>query len=205
MNAAELALGLVDPERAERALQEDPLLRAEVERLREAAGALAELELAHWRLEPPPPLAGAPVPAAPRRRRRRVFAWAAVAATAAALLIVALRRPPDALEVPLRPLAGTTGRAVIGIHGDRVDLAGAGLPPSRSGTHYEAWLQDAAGHMVSMGSFTVGLDGRVTAEMTIAADATRYRIVDVSLERDDGNPAHSGRSVLRGAITRRTG
>jgi hypothetical protein len=201
MTAAELALGLVDPELAERALREDPALRAEVERLRETTRALAGLELAHWRLEPPPPLAEAPAPAAPaprrRRRRRLVLAMAA----AAVLAVFAVRQPPPVVEVRLRPLAGVSGSAGVEIEGDR---AGDHLPPSPAGTHYEAWLQDASGAMISMGSFTVGPAGDVRAEMTIAADATRYRLVDVSLEPDDGNPAHSGRSVLRGAITRRS-
>jgi hypothetical protein len=33
--------------------------------------------------------------------------------------------------------------------------------------------------------------------MPVAVDLRRYRLVDVSLEPDDGNPAHSDRSVLR--------
>ena len=48
-----------------------------------------------------------------------------------------------------------------------------------------------------MGSFRVGRDGRVDAHMPVAVDVGRYRLVDVSLEPDDGDPAHSQRSVLR--------
>jgi hypothetical protein len=36
--------------------------------------------------------------------------------------------------------------------------------------------------------------------MPVAVDVSRYQLVDVSLEPDDGNPAHSQRSVLRARL-----
>jgi anti-sigma-K factor RskA len=51
--------------------------------------------------------------------------------------------------------------------------------------------------MVSMGTFRVAADGHVDAHMPIAVDLHRYTLVDVSLEPDDGNPAHSATSVMR--------
>jgi hypothetical protein len=36
--------------------------------------------------------------------------------------------------------------------------------------------------------------------MAVAVDLRRYRLLDVSLERDDGNPAHSATSVMRAIL-----
>jgi hypothetical protein len=51
-----------------------------------------------------------------------------------------------------------------------------------------------------MGPFRVARDGRVDAHMPIAVDLRKYRVVDVSLEPDDGDPAHSSRSVMRARL-----
>ena len=74
------------------------------------------------------------------------------------------------------------------------------MPPSGPRDHYQAWLQDAAGRMVSMGTFRVPGDGSVDAHMPVAVDLSRYDLVDVSLEPDDGNPAHSATSVMRASF-----
>jgi len=100
----------------------------------------------------------------------------------------------------LRALAGVPGEARLTITGDRAQLRGHGMPPSGPHDYYEAWLADARGRMVSMGTFRVGRDGSVDAEMPVAVDVRRYRLVDVSLEPDDGNPAHSKTSVMRATI-----
>jgi hypothetical protein len=54
--------------------------------------------------------------------------------------------------------------------------------------------------MVSMGTFRVGDDGRVDVHMPVAVDVSKYALVDVSLEPDDGDPGHSDRSVLRAKL-----
>lgn len=51
-----------------------------------------------------------------------------------------------------------------------------------------------------MGTFRVASSGSVDIHMPVAVDVTRYALVDVSLEPDDGNPAHSNTSVLRGRL-----
>ena len=51
---------------------------------------------------------------------------------------------------------------------------------------------------MSLGSFRVGAKGGATVELPLPVDPSRYRFLDVSVERDDGDPSHSSRSVLRG-------
>jgi Anti-sigma-K factor rskA len=105
-----------------------------------------------------------------------------------------------ATTLALRALGGVPGTASLTITGDRAELRGHGMPPSGAHDYYEAWLADARGRMVSMGTFRVGRDGSVDAHMPVAVDLRRYRLVDVSLEPDDGNPAHSRTSVMRARI-----
>jgi anti-sigma-K factor RskA len=93
-----------------------------------------------------------------------------------------------------------------GAHGD-VFVAGdqrhatvdvSGLDPSGSDHFYELWLLDEDGRMVALGAFQVGAEGRAEVELPIPVTPSRYRYFDVSLQKDNGDPAHSGVSVLRG-------
>ena len=62
---------------------------------------------------------------------------------------------------------------------------------------YEVWLFGADGRMVSLGSLQGGR-GDFTVPQGI--DTAEYRTVDVSDEPADGNPTHSGVSVVRGTF-----
>jgi anti-sigma-K factor RskA len=146
-----------------------------------------------------------------RARRRPLLAAGGLAAVAAAVALALVTfggdgddgdgvgpgKPGDGSTIALRPLAGTTGSATLTIAGAEASLRGSGLPPSGAHDYYEAWLADARGRMVSMGTFRVKRDGRVDVHMAVAVDVSRYALVDVSLEPDDGDPGHSDRSVLR--------
>ena len=70
--------------------------------------------------------------------------------------------------------------------------------PSADG-FYEVWLVDLdAGRLLPLGALDDTGSGRLTvAEGVRLAD---YPEVDISLEPDDGDPGHSGDSVLRGAL-----
>jgi anti-sigma-K factor RskA len=214
---ADVALDLVDERdraAAERLLAEDPHFRAETERLRALAETLAQLDLQGWRPAAPPPLdddrALLPVrhAAAARRAwvpRHRGAGVALAAAAALAAVVLALvaggrRDRPPATTLTLQPLRGVSGHATLTLSGDRAELRGKGMPPSGSHDYYEAWLADAGGRMVSMGTFRVRPDGSVDARMPVAVDGRRYRLVDVSLEPDDGDPTHSTRSVMRARL-----
>jgi anti-sigma-K factor RskA len=144
-----------------------------------------------------------------RGRRRLVPVLATTAALAVAAVAVVLAvggdddggpaRPPET-TLALRALPGVSGRASLTIAGAEASLRGSGLPPSGAHDYYEAWLADARGRMVSMGTFRVGRDGRLDVHMAVAVDVSRYALVDVSLEPDDGDPGHSKTSVLRARL-----
>jgi Anti-sigma-K factor rskA len=185
------------------------------------ARGLGGLEAELWQPEPPPALDIGRAAAArgPRARVRRAHPWrsrmrrppVALAAAATLLTLVAAgvllaRAGSDDPATPsttlaLRPLPGVRGEARLTLAGAEAELRGSGLRPSGAHDYYEAWLADARGRMISMGSFRVGADGRVDTHMPVAVDVSRYQLVDVSLEPDDGDPAHSQRSVLRARLS----
>lgn len=85
-------------------------------------------------------------------------------------------------------LGSGTGRVL------EVDVRGL----TRGDGFYEVWLLGAEGtRLVSLGL----LDG-TTARFPIPpeVDVADYPVVDVSLEPADGNPAHSGDSIVRGSL-----
>lgn len=201
---------------ARRLLDEDPVFRSEVERLRRPAAALAataatdggpapELDLAAIRVARPP---------ADRRRARGavVLRPAAAFAAAAGLLVAGAfggamavhdgGAPADpvaaAPAVRLAAIGGAPGgSAVVRLADARAGLEVRGLAPSRPGEHYELWLLNTPQDLVSVATFRVDADGRARIAFPLGVDPGRYAFLDVSVERDDGNPAHSARSVLR--------
>lgn len=221
LSPAAVALDALEPGQealAAQLLERDGAFRAEVDRLRATAAMLGGLDPAAWSDEEPPPLRLAATiaetgdPPAPGRRpgrvRRRFVAATAAAVLVALAVVLLARHGDDGIPAPppttlaLRPLPGAAGRAILKLNGARTEaeLRAAGLRPSGTHDFYEAWLADDRGHMVSMGTFRVGPSGRVDVHMAVAVDVSRYALVDVSFERDDGNPAHSDDSVLRGRL-----
>ena len=74
----------------------------------------------------------------------------------------------------------------------------SGLAPSRPGAYYELWLLDGPERLLSLGSFRVPASGAAEVTVPLPVDVTDFRFVDVSVESADGDPGHSGVSVLRG-------
>jgi len=69
------------------------------------------------------------------------------------------------------------------------------LPKIGRGEFYEAWLFNPnTQKMLALG--VVGPAGTASFEVPDSL-VGRYQVVDVSLERDDGDPGHSVTSVLR--------
>ena len=207
-------LSPADRRRVERRMTEDDLFRAEVERLRPLVGELEALPEGAWEPGEVPPLPVLPpLPASPAASRRRISLspWLAVAAAIVALAVgvavgVLVRDggdgPATGPSIALAPLGGAdpaaraTATMVDGETGMRLDVSG--LAPSPAGEFYEVWLLDGPERVMSLGSFRVPASGdaHVTVPLPVAAGDFRY--VDVSLEREDGDPSHSGDSVLRG-------
>ena len=202
-------------------LERDPGLRAEVERLGPVVTRLEGLEPAAWEQPPePPPLADVPAAPEPPRPRwwRRPIALRPLPAAALAALLLALGiaagillgdREDDATVadgrvVVLAPLedggAGGQGTATLAGAGDRATVSLRGLPPSEPGQFYELWLLNSVDDMVALGSFSVPASGELDVTVPLPADAGRFGALDLSLEPDDGDPAHSTISVLRAPL-----
>jgi len=113
--------------------------------------------------------------------------------------------PPPARVValePLAPVAAGSERARLAFParaGGTVRVAADGLRGLAPDDYLELWLLRDGEDMVSLGSFQAGPDGRVRVALPLAVDPAGARFVDVSVERDDGDPTHSRRSVLRSA------
>ena len=150
---------------------------------------------------------GAPVVDLDARRSRRALRIA-LGAAAAVLVVVAtvaaVRRDEQGPTTEQVALVGLpdfediSGSATVVLDGsDRsvgVDLTDVEVPP---GSHLELWLLDEpVQRLVSLGPLAG--DGPHAIPEDVDLEATP--VVDVSLEPDDGNPAHSGVSVVRGRI-----
>lgn len=157
---------------------------------------------------PPPPLI---LPTTPARRRPRAAALVALAAAlvlaVAATATVWWRTEDDApsgseLVAQLSPLSGAEagdGSVEMVGHDGRTEMTVSvhDLPGATTQEFYYAWLLDpATNKMLALG--LVDPDSGATFDLDDAVVAS-YSAVDVSLEADDGDPAHSATSLLRGS------
>lgn len=143
------------------------------------------------------------------RARRGLVAVVAAAAVvlvgvgiAAGLLAVrpGAQRIAAATLEPLPDWPGRSGTAVLERlpDGRRVVQVRATVQPG-SGTDHEVWLMTAgARQLVSLGLLR-GRSG--TFAVPAEVDLSRFDLVDISDEPRDGDPAHSGDSIVRGALT----
>jgi hypothetical protein len=153
-----------------------------------------------------PAASGELVRRAPRRSRRSVIAWAAGAAAAAAIAIAigigvtsgtgthATTFSAALSGTALAP--GATGQATLTqtTAGWRVTLHVSGLPRLDNGRFYQAWLKNAAGILVPIGTFNQS--GDIT--MWSGVPPTQYPAITVTRQQANGNPASSGQRVLAG-------
>jgi hypothetical protein len=92
------------------------------------------------------------------------------------------------------------GTATLAADGDRATVRLRGMPTSEPGQFYELWLLNSVDDMVALGTFSVPASGAVDVTVPLPADAGRFGALDLSLEPDDGDPAHSTISVLRAPL-----
>ena len=205
---AALADGSLASERRsalEERLAVSPELR---ERLAEQQQALALTRHAVEGVEAPASLreridAQRPASRAPRSRRLTLVAAgaAAVAAVAIGLSIVQSGSSGQRLHAALAPtglVSGATGDATLTKTnaGWRIELNAAGLPRLDGGRFYEAWLRNASGVLVPIGTFNQG--PKVT--LWAGVSPLDFTTLTVTRERSDGNQASSGEKVLVGTV-----
>jgi hypothetical protein len=100
----------------------------------------------------------------------------------------------------LRPVGArpAPARARVRLDGNRLELAVRGLPDPGGGA-YQVWLYDSVAEAVPVARSETD---RIDADVELPASARDHRYVDVSLEPADGNPNHSGASVLRAPLAK---
>ena len=143
-----------------------------------------------------------------RTRRHRAFTFAAVAALLIAGIATTVTAgnhtagPRTLASADLQHLPGWSGRSGRGLlqqypDGRRVVVVTTNLAPSPSDAH-EVWLMDAAtGARLGLGVLR-GTSGTFT--LPRHTDLADYSYIDISAEPNDGNPAPSGDSIIRGQL-----
>lgn len=143
------------------------------------------------------------------RRRRLTRLMVALAASAALVLAVvgtwAVVRPAPTTEIAAATLdafpghPGASGEAIVVENSDGERVVRVSLEDGADGGGFrEVWLITAdATALVSLGVLE-GTEGDFT--IPAAIDITEYVLVDISLEPVDGDPAHSGDSIVRGEL-----
>jgi hypothetical protein len=143
------------------------------------------------------------------RRARRPF-WVGIAAAAALAVAVAVgistlrgSSPDETVALVGTELAPTaSGQAEISStpSGFRIDLDIDGLAPATPGTYYQAWLKNAAGDLVTIGTFHARGGGHDIV-LWSAVDPQDYSTLTVTLQRDGAGAESSGQVVLAGPVT----
>lgn len=145
-----------------------------------------------------------PTPSIVSPRRRWRFATAGLAAAAAAAIAVVVIVTDDGSDtqvlatVDLEPLAGSgSGRAELVRTDDTLHLRVETQDLAAPDGYFEVWLiNPSVTELVSLGPLRE--DGEY--DVPPGVDPAAFPIVDVSAEPVDGDPSHSGASVLRGEL-----
>ena len=143
------------------------------------------------------------------RRRpvpRRTLLAGAVAAVAAAVVVgVAVYQTTDSsaerLHAALGPTSlvpAATGEATLTrtTSGWRIELTATGLPRLDGGRFYEAWLRNAEGVIVPIGTFNEGRSVTLWAGVS----PKEFSTLTVTRERADDDQRSSGEKVLVGSV-----
>jgi hypothetical protein len=204
---AALADGTLDPERRaalEARLAASPEL---AERLAEQERAVAYAMSAAAQVEAPPALR-ARIEA--RRGARRAWLPPGVALAGAAVAVVlaigiavnllsssSAQRFHAALgPTDLVPAASGNATLTKTSSGWRIDLNATGLPRREGREFYEAWLRNADGVLVPIGTFN---DGRAVT-LWAGVSPKSFKTLTVTREQLDGDQASSGEKVLVGQV-----
>jgi Anti-sigma-K factor rskA len=164
-------------------------------------------------LEEPP----APPRVPARRRRRRVLVPVAaavvglLAGVAVGYAVFSGASGTGSVVARLDPFGptdpGGSGRVSM-VHdrdGERMDVTLTGVDDLAGGDYLQVWLLDpASARLVAMGGLApvAGEAGAYRGSFTVPVGLplAAFGTVDVSIEKWDGDPGHSQRSVLRGQL-----
>jgi len=124
-----------------------------------------------------------------------------VVAVAVGMNLQATGNSPTQFTAALAPTdlaPGASGNATLikTTAGWRIELKVTGLPRRDHGRYYEAWLQNAAGTLVSIGTFNEG--PRVT--LWAGVPPTNYPTLTVTEQQVGRNQASPGKWVLSGSV-----
>jgi hypothetical protein len=106
-------------------------------------------------------------------------------------------------QLLLKPVDGGQGAgiAVVAQRGNTKQLiVQARLTPNKTREAYEVWLYNSPTDAKSLGAQVTDKQGTFQGAGPLPADYKKFKYIDVSREKVDTNKAHSGISVLRGAI-----
>jgi anti-sigma-K factor RskA len=159
--------------------------------------------------------AGAPVSLPAQRDSRRPAPWLLATAAAVVGVVVGVGATlvatsgdddePIVASTELTVLADDTrgGDAEIRRSGSgRVLELDVPTLPTETDGFYEVWLLDkAAKRLVSIGLLDPSQGTRARFPIPDDLDVAEFPVVDVSVEPADGDPAHSGDSVVRGTLS----
>ncbi|MBF4995440.1 anti-sigma factor [Arthrobacter gandavensis] len=160
-------------------------------------------------VSPPGPAGAAlPVSLADERRKRRGTKWFAAAAAAVVVagaatwgIVRGFEPQPEVLaSVSLEPLPSYSdeGTATVDLLPDGERELVITSSSSDAEGYREVWLiSPDITSMVSLGEMD-GTEARL--KIPDGLDLSAYPIVDISDEPNDGNPEHSGKSILRGQL-----
>jgi hypothetical protein len=149
-----------------------------------------------------------PAPPARARRSRPRRRYAAIAAAAAIIVAVAVGvilhgtgRPATQFTAALTAtglVPGASGEATLTqtSAGWRIELQTTGLPRLDHGRYYEAWLKNAAGALVPVGTFNQGPDVTLWAGVS----PVNFPALTITEQLAGHGQASSGKRVLAGPV-----
>ena len=205
---AALADGSLPPERRDELEARVAASSELADRLSEQQRAVAMTQSAAAEVEAPAALR-ARIEA--QRRAHRVRAprglalagAAAIAVAAVAIGFAVFRSNPSAQQfqgalASTKLAPGANGRATLTktSSGWRIELNATGLPRRDGSRFYEAWLKNAQGVLVPIGTFN---DGR-SVTLWAGVSPKDFSTLTVTRERADGDQASSGEKVLVGTV-----
>lgn len=128
-------------------------------------------------------------------------ATAAMLAVAVGLAVFTSPASPERFQAALAPtdlVPAASGEATLTktSSGWRIELDAAGLPRLENGRFYQAWLRNAAGVLVPIGTFNEGRDVTLWAGVS----PKDFTTLTVTREPADGDQTSSGQRVLVGTV-----